>query len=154
MQNLFKDYHFKLKLFSFLALLIIIFYRSPYILVNSRFVSEEGYLWFRNSYIEGPIYGLFQIFWNTGYFNLWANIGSVLALITAIETALETDITRDSNALDTEVVQVETDEGITGIGECTNYSANPALISGMESLIKPLVKRNLKLKILVKKIVE
>ena len=36
-------------------------------------------------------------------------------------------------------VEVETDEGITGIGECTNYSANPALISGMESLIKPLV---------------
>ncbi len=33
------------------------------------------------------------------------------ALITAIETALETDITRDSNALDTEIVQVETDEG-------------------------------------------
>ena len=33
------------------------------------------------------------------------------ALITAIETALETDITRSSNALDTEVVQVETDEG-------------------------------------------
>ena len=33
------------------------------------------------------------------------------ALITAIETALETDITRDSNALDTEVIHVETDEG-------------------------------------------
>ena len=33
------------------------------------------------------------------------------ALITAIETALESDITRDSNALDTEVIQVETDEG-------------------------------------------
>ena len=33
------------------------------------------------------------------------------ALITAIETALETDITRDSNAIDTEVVRVETDEG-------------------------------------------
>tara|TARA_A100001201_G_scaffold89072_1_gene78036 strand:+ start:341 stop:778 length:438 start_codon:yes stop_codon:yes gene_type:complete len=32
-------------------------------------------------------------------------------LITAIETAVETDITRNSNALDTEVVQVETDEG-------------------------------------------
>ena len=32
-------------------------------------------------------------------------------LITAIETALESDITRDSNAIDTEVVQVETDEG-------------------------------------------
>jgi len=32
-------------------------------------------------------------------------------LITAIETAIETDITRDGNALDSEVIQVETDEG-------------------------------------------
>ena len=32
-------------------------------------------------------------------------------LITAIETALESDITRSGNALDTEGVQVETDEG-------------------------------------------
>ena len=32
-------------------------------------------------------------------------------LITAIETAIETDITRSGNALDTEVIQVETDEG-------------------------------------------
>ena len=32
-------------------------------------------------------------------------------LITAIETELESDITRSGNALDTEVVQVETDEG-------------------------------------------
>jgi hypothetical protein len=32
-------------------------------------------------------------------------------LITAIETAIETDITRNGNALDSEVIQVETDEG-------------------------------------------
>ena len=32
-------------------------------------------------------------------------------LITAIESAIEADITRDSNALDSEVIQVETDEG-------------------------------------------
>ena len=32
-------------------------------------------------------------------------------LITAIETALESDITRSNNALDTEVTSVETDEG-------------------------------------------
>ena len=32
-------------------------------------------------------------------------------LITTIETALESDITRSSNALDTEVISVETDEG-------------------------------------------
>ena len=33
------------------------------------------------------------------------------ALITAIETALETDITRSNNALDTEVISIETDAG-------------------------------------------
>ena len=33
------------------------------------------------------------------------------ALITAIETALESDITRNNKALDTEITQVETDEG-------------------------------------------
>ena len=32
-------------------------------------------------------------------------------LITAIETELESDITRGGNALDTEVISVETDEG-------------------------------------------
>ena len=32
-------------------------------------------------------------------------------LITAIETAIETDITRNGKALDSEVIQVETDEG-------------------------------------------
>lgn len=32
-------------------------------------------------------------------------------LITAIETAVEADITRNGNALDTQVIQVETDEG-------------------------------------------
>ena len=32
-------------------------------------------------------------------------------LITAIETSLESDITRSGNALDTEVTNVETDEG-------------------------------------------
>jgi len=33
------------------------------------------------------------------------------ALISAIETALETDITRNSNALDTQVLSIETDAG-------------------------------------------
>ena len=33
-------------------------------------------------------------------------------LITAIETAIENDITRNGNALDSEVIQVETDEGV------------------------------------------
>ncbi|MCH8223432.1 MAG: mandelate racemase/muconate lactonizing enzyme family protein [Chloroflexi bacterium] len=35
-------------------------------------------------------------------------------------------------------VIVETDEGITGLGECTDYFSNPHLVRGIES-IKPLV---------------
>ena len=87
MQTLFKDYYFKLKIFIFFLLLVIIFYRSPHILLNGRFTAEEGWFWFRNSYIEGPIYGLFQVYWEVGYFNLWANIGSVLALIPSLDYA-------------------------------------------------------------------
>ena len=40
-----------------------------------------------------------------------ADINRLEVLITAIETAIETDITRNGNALDSEVIQVETDEG-------------------------------------------
>mgnify|MGYP001161213569 FL=1 len=36
-------------------------------------------------------------------------------------------------------VQVLTDEGTYGIGECTNYGTNPALITGIESIVKPLI---------------
>ena len=35
-------------------------------------------------------------------------------------------------------VEVETDEGVTGLGECTDYSMNPHLVRGLEA-IKPLV---------------
>ena len=35
-------------------------------------------------------------------------------------------------------VEVETDEGITGLGECTDYAVNGHLVRGLEA-IKPLV---------------
>jgi galactonate dehydratase len=35
-------------------------------------------------------------------------------------------------------VEVETDEGVTGLGECTDYLANPHLVRGLEA-VKPLV---------------
>jgi galactonate dehydratase len=35
-------------------------------------------------------------------------------------------------------VEVETDEGVTGLGECTDYLANPHLVRGIEA-VKPLV---------------
>lgn len=35
-------------------------------------------------------------------------------------------------------VEVETDEGVTGLGECTDYFVNPHLVSGIEA-VKPFV---------------
>lgn len=78
---------FNLKVLILALILILIFYRSPYIILNGRFISEEGFIFFKNSYENGPIHGFFQIFWETGYLNLWANIGSLLALIPPLEYA-------------------------------------------------------------------
>ena len=71
-------------------------------------------------------------------------------LITAIETSLESDITRSGNALDTEVVQVETDEGVIGTGHlhplagglqtlemCINEMLKPLLIDEKINNIEP-----------------
>jgi hypothetical protein len=68
-------------------ILLIIYYRSPYILLNGRFVAEEGEFWFRNAFINGPLSAIFQVYFGSGYFNLWANISSVVALIPPLEYA-------------------------------------------------------------------
>ena len=47
--------------------------------LNGRFVAEEGSFFFKNAYLYGPIYGLKQILFGNGYFNLWANVSSVFA---------------------------------------------------------------------------
>lgn len=78
---------FENKFLFILILLCIIFYRSPYILIDGRFQAEEGSFWFRNAFLKGSIYSLFQIFSESGYFNLWANIGSFLSNIPPIEYA-------------------------------------------------------------------
>jgi len=78
---------FFIKITFFLILCLIIFYRSPYILLNGRFVSEEGFFWFKNSFENGPLFGFFQIHFGAAYFNLWANIGSVLALVPPLKLA-------------------------------------------------------------------
>ena len=67
------------------CVLLIIFYRSPYILLNGRFVAEEGSFWFRNSYLFGPIKGLTQTFFGSSYFNLWPNIATVFASFVPLE---------------------------------------------------------------------
>ena len=75
------------KIYFIFFILIIAYLRSPYIFKFGRFVAEEGEFWFRNSFIEGPLFGLTQVYIGSGYFNLWANISSVLALIPDLEYA-------------------------------------------------------------------
>jgi len=63
-----------------LLVLILTFYRSPYIFLNGRFIAEEGSFFFRNSYLFGPVKGITQVYFEmSGYFNFWANISSVFA---------------------------------------------------------------------------
>ena len=75
------------KVILLIFILLLIFYRSPYIFLTGRFVAEEGSFWFHNSYLYGPIKGLTQIFWGSGYINIWANLAATFALLVPIEYA-------------------------------------------------------------------
>ena len=75
------------KVILLILILLLIFYRSPYIFLTGRFVAEEGSFWFHNSYLYGPIKGLTQIFWGSGYINIWANLAATFALLVPIEYA-------------------------------------------------------------------
>jgi hypothetical protein len=75
------------KLFFILFLILLIFYRSPYIFLNGRFIAEEGSWWFSNVFENGPLSGLLYVYWGSSYFNFWANISSVLAYFFPLEVA-------------------------------------------------------------------
>ena len=53
-------------------------------------------------------------------------------------TEIKTYVTMPIEGLAWLFVEVETDEGVTGLGECTDYLANPHLVRGIEA-VKPLV---------------
>ena len=55
--------------------------------MHGRFVAEEGSFFFKNSYENSVLYGLFQIHFGSGYFNFWANICTVIATIPKLEYA-------------------------------------------------------------------
>ena len=82
---LFLSKNYKTLFFSFLCLLI--FYRSPYIFLNGRFIAEEGQWWFNNVFINGSLSGFTFIYWGSNYFNFWANISSVVASLLPLEYA-------------------------------------------------------------------
>ena len=53
-------------------------------------------------------------------------------------TDIKTYVTMPIEGLAWLLVEVETDEGVSGLGECTDYFANPHLVRGIEA-VKPLV---------------
>ena len=73
------------KIILFIIIILLALFKSPFIFLNGRFVAEEGSYWFYNSYFNGPISGFFQIFLESGYFNLWPNIASVFATFVPLE---------------------------------------------------------------------
>lgn len=75
------------KIFFIFFLSLLIFYRSPYILLNGRFVAEEGSLWFNNAFENGPLSALLYIYWESSYFNFWANISAAIASFFPLEIA-------------------------------------------------------------------
>ena len=85
--NFSQNYYSKLKLFCILSIIFLIFYRSPHILTNGRFVAEEGSFFFKNSFENGFLYGLTQIHFGSGYLNLWANICTAFASLAELEYA-------------------------------------------------------------------
>lgn len=84
----YKNFLFKRYKIIFLTLiLLLVFYRSPYIFLTGRFVAEEGSFWFSNAFSFGAFNGLTQLYAGSGYFNLWANLSSVVALMLPLEYA-------------------------------------------------------------------
>ena len=77
----------KIKHITFVLLILISFYRSPYILFNGRFIGEEAthhYLYaVNNSFYENLLY--FDI--RAGYYNFIPNIFTWLATLFPIERA-------------------------------------------------------------------
>ena len=59
-----------------LILILLIFYRSPYIFLEGRFFAEEGIVWFRNLILNGQMDTLFFLQNVSGYFHVWMNLAA------------------------------------------------------------------------------
>ena len=66
--------------FFFNLIILISFYRSPYIFINGRFFAEDGYVYFQNAFQNGFFKNLFFVELEAGYVNLITNILSSLAI--------------------------------------------------------------------------
>jgi hypothetical protein len=64
----------KIKYYFLFIIILISFYRSPYIFLNGRFGGEEGSKYFAYVWENGFLEGLFYFENRAGYFNLIANV--------------------------------------------------------------------------------
>lgn len=75
-------------LFVFLAALIALAYlRSPDIFEEGRFWAEEGSVYFRFAFHNGPIDTLSFVYKRAGYLNMFANLAALLATAAPLESA-------------------------------------------------------------------
>ena len=70
-----------------LFLFCLIFYRSPFIFLNGRFMAEEGSIFFSNAFNFSFFKSLTFVDFNSGYLNLWANIAGIIATFVQLEYA-------------------------------------------------------------------
>ena len=64
----------KIKIAFLLLLVIISFYRSPYIFHEGRFMGEEGSHYFKNAYENNFLHHLLYFVKTAGYYNLITNL--------------------------------------------------------------------------------
>ncbi len=77
----------KIKLLVFILIILISFYRSPYIFLNGRFIAEEAnhhYLFALNNNFISNIFYYIEL---AGYYNIVPNIFTWIATIVSIENA-------------------------------------------------------------------
>ena len=72
-------------IFIFVFVIIISYFRSPYIFKHGRFMAEEGSKHFANVYENGFWEGLFYVEMEAGYFNFIANFLTAISSLIAIE---------------------------------------------------------------------
>ena len=75
----------KTKYYLLFIIVLISFYRSPYIFLNSRFAAEEGFSFFEYVWENGFFKGLFFFDNFAGYFNLIANMLVSISSLIKIE---------------------------------------------------------------------
>ena len=78
-------HYYKFNYFVFFLIILLSFYRSPYLFINGRFFAEEGSEHFANAYQNGFFINLFFTEAKVGYINFIANILTSFATLVPLK---------------------------------------------------------------------